>query len=222
MDYKEKYNKLVEAVKVLQEENPSDEGIQNWASDNVPELRESKDEKMRKEIVGYLKMNLRYEWATWLEKQGQKSVVIIPKFRVGDEIVTPNEESLTITKIDEKGYWSGDLFICDFDEECIWDLVEQKPAWTEADDEELENTINALKGAGKHGSFDWLSTVKWLLTIKQRIGGYLSCLHNDNKECRYCHSVTTQGGWRFKGCFCPPLKGMSIVEVKVCPKAKGE
>lgn len=45
----------------------------------------------------------------------------------------------------------------------------QKPAWTEADDEELENTINALKGAGKHGSFDWLSTVKWLLTIKQRI-----------------------------------------------------
>lgn len=45
----------------------------------------------------------------------------------------------------------------------------QKPAWTEADDEELENTINALKGVGKHGSFDWLSTVKWLLTIKQRI-----------------------------------------------------
>lgn len=47
----------------------------------------------------------------------------------------------------------------------------QKSAWTEADDEKLENTINALKGAGKHGSFDWLSTVTWLLTIKQRIGG---------------------------------------------------
>ena len=47
----------------------------------------------------------------------------------------------------------------------------QKSAWTEADDEKLENTINALKGAGKHGSFDWLSTVTWLVTIKQRIGG---------------------------------------------------
>ena len=72
MDYKEKYNKLVEAVKVLQEENPSDESIQNWVNDNVPELRESEDEKTRKEIVGYLKKNLRYEWATWLEKQGKK------------------------------------------------------------------------------------------------------------------------------------------------------
>ena len=52
---------------------------------------------------------------------------IEPKFKVGDEIKTANEESLTITKIDEKGYWSKDLFICSFDEECIWDLVEQKP-----------------------------------------------------------------------------------------------
>ncbi len=50
-------------------------------------------------------------------------------------------------------------------------LYEQKPAWSEADDEELEIVINALKGAGRHGSVDWLSTVKWLLTIKQRIGG---------------------------------------------------
>ncbi len=44
---------------------------------------------------------------------------------------------------------------------------EQKPAWSEADDEELEIVINALR----HDSVDWLSTVKWLLTIKQRIGG---------------------------------------------------
>ena len=29
MDYKEKYNKLVEAIKVLQETNPSDEGNSN-------------------------------------------------------------------------------------------------------------------------------------------------------------------------------------------------
>lgn len=49
------------------------------------------------------------------------------KFRVGDEIITENEESLTITKIDKEGYWSNDLFICDFDSECVWDLVEKKP-----------------------------------------------------------------------------------------------
>ena len=66
-------------------------------------------------------------YCKYIVKQGeQKPVVIIPKFRIGDEIKTSNEESLTITKIDEKGYWSEDLFICGFDEECIWDLVKQK------------------------------------------------------------------------------------------------
>ena len=51
MDYKQKYNKLVEAVKVLQKTNPSDEGIQNWVNDNVPELAESEDEKARKYLL---------------------------------------------------------------------------------------------------------------------------------------------------------------------------
>ena len=69
------------------------------------------------------------EYSNMLEKQGEKKpAVIIPKFRIGDEIKTSNEESLTITKIDEKGYWSEDLFICSFDEECIWDWTKQKPA----------------------------------------------------------------------------------------------
>ena len=62
-----------------------------------------------------------------------------PKFKVGDEIKTANEESLTITKIDNKGYWSEDLFICDFDEECLWDLVEQKPI--NDTDEEIVNAV---------------------------------------------------------------------------------
>ena len=38
MDYEKKYRDLVEAVKELQEANPSDEGIQKWVEDNVPEL----------------------------------------------------------------------------------------------------------------------------------------------------------------------------------------
>ena len=63
-----------------------------------------------------------------VEKQGeQKPVVIIPKFRVGDEVKTKNEGHLTITRIDEEGYWSNDLFICGFDDSDEWELVEQKP-----------------------------------------------------------------------------------------------
>ena len=95
-----------------------------------PELKESEDERTRKEIKKLVQCMhdadpRKRRWIAWLEKQGgeQKPIVIIPKFRVGDEIKTSNEESLTITKIDEKGYWSNDLFICDFDDENIWNLV---------------------------------------------------------------------------------------------------
>ena len=83
MDYKEKYNKLVEAIKVLQETNPTDEGIQNWVNDNVPELHESEswDEKIRKELIKVFSNREKYlidqsfgditvsEVLTWLEKQ---------------------------------------------------------------------------------------------------------------------------------------------------------
>lgn len=42
-----------------------------------PELKESEDEKIRKEIIEYIKTENPYrnDWITWLEKQGeQKSV----------------------------------------------------------------------------------------------------------------------------------------------------
>lgn len=78
MDYKKKYEKLVDAVKVLRDNNPSDEGIQNWVNDNVLEFKESEDDRIRKEIIGYLKSKYEspnaikcdYEkWIAWLEKQ---------------------------------------------------------------------------------------------------------------------------------------------------------
>ena len=79
MDYKDKYNKLVNAIKVLRETNQSDEGIQNWVNDNVPELAESEDEKIKKRIIQAIKIRekeMNEEWSdeiAWLEKQGQKS-----------------------------------------------------------------------------------------------------------------------------------------------------
>lgn len=55
MNYEEKYNNLVVAIKQLQEANPCDEGIQNWVDDNVPELCKSEDERMFQEIKKYIK-----------------------------------------------------------------------------------------------------------------------------------------------------------------------
>lgn len=75
MDYKDKYNKLVNAIKVLQETNPSDEGIQNWVNDNVPELCESEDERIRKEfckdIWTFIPNEKAHKYISWLEKHGK-------------------------------------------------------------------------------------------------------------------------------------------------------
>ena len=81
MDYKEKYNKLIEAIKVLKETNQSDNGIQNWVDNNVPELKELRDERIRKYLINYVKnagvghslfdsVNTKEDILAWLEKQG--------------------------------------------------------------------------------------------------------------------------------------------------------
>lgn len=78
MDYEKRYNELLNAVKKLQEVNPSDEGLQNWINENVPELAENEDEKMRKKIIAalhrdeYMTEEEIDECVAWLEKQGEK------------------------------------------------------------------------------------------------------------------------------------------------------
>ena len=151
-NYEQKYNKLVEAIKVLQKTNPSDEGIQNWVNDNVPELAESEDDKVRKEIIAILQY--KYEkfpndpkycnapqWIAWLEKQ------------------------------------------------------DQKPAWTEADDEELEIAVDALKGAGQYDSANWLKSLKQRYAWKpsdEQIGVIEAVINNRSFQRRHLDSLYEQ------------------------------
>lgn len=65
---------ILEAVRVLQEANPHDEGIQNWVRNYFPELKEPEDERIRKWIIKQIKTYdpsiIRDEALAWLEKQG--------------------------------------------------------------------------------------------------------------------------------------------------------
>jgi hypothetical protein len=91
-----------------------------------------------------------------------------PKFKIGDEIKTANEEPLTITKIDEKGYWSEDLFICGFDEECCWDLVEQKPDWNNKEKLMLNDIIEATERSNIFKENYQRELIDWLKSLKER------------------------------------------------------
>lgn len=98
MDYEVKYNKLVEAVKELQESNPHDKGLQNWVNDNVPELKWSEDDRMRGAIyyyiggfIGRTSCAPKGEYSindmlAWIEKQGIKSVEERARYNIGDVI----------------------------------------------------------------------------------------------------------------------------------------
>jgi TusA-related sulfurtransferase len=112
-DYKEKYNKLVEAVKVLQETNPSDKGIQNWVNDNVPELRKSEDEKIRIALINVFATHKDYEMffgvsvediQAWLERQGEHAVAC------SEEQMKVLNEVLNFAANHESPYWNDYIF----------------------------------------------------------------------------------------------------------------
>lgn len=89
MDYEKKYNELVEAIKQLQETNPSDEGIQNWANDVLYETKEAENERIRKALIAFIKKRDRSgcdydydKWIAWLEKQVEQTN--FPQFTFDD------------------------------------------------------------------------------------------------------------------------------------------
>lgn len=91
------------------------------------------------------------------------------KFKVGDEVITKNEESLTITRIDEEGYWSEDLFICSFDDSDKWELVES--AWSEEDMSKVQRICKYLNEAKKYYAdiTEVRECMDWLKSLKDRV-----------------------------------------------------
>ena len=128
-------------------------------------ISEATKQKLEDNLNKALEKETPESWNGFLEGQGEQKPITYHKFKVGDEIKTSKEESLIITKIDDKGYWSEDLFICDFDEECVWDLVEQKHVWSEEDEKALDSMLNDIK----QGVIPDNDDINWLKTFKERV-----------------------------------------------------
>ena len=144
-------------------ESKGDKGekIRKWIYDIVNNLGEPSDEEAQEELEEMQPLAL-----AWLEKQGeQKPTVIIPRFRVGDEIKTTNEAPLTITKITDSGYWSEDLFICSFENSTKWELVENPAEWSEEDEEKID-ILNAMCDDGIKDCLSYSTQYRVLNEIK--------------------------------------------------------
>lgn len=91
MNYEERYNQALEAAK--RELNycgslNSDAARQIFRL--FPELKESEDERIRKDIISYLKSSTAISpktWIAWLEKQGEQKSIdkVEPKWRKGND-----------------------------------------------------------------------------------------------------------------------------------------
>lgn len=73
MDYKEKYKEALERAKYALTTDMDNSG--HWAVNYIfPELKESEDERIRKELIEFIKSRggFKQEYIAWLEKQGEQ------------------------------------------------------------------------------------------------------------------------------------------------------
>lgn len=128
----------------------------------IIELKESGDEKIRKELLevirhcyedgGYALCTDDYKkYSAYLEKQKeQKPNVIIPKFRIGDTICLKGSMAeFTIESIDAE-YYHGNGWGLPISAENNYELVEQKTVWSEEDENFIKELCNLLASIAKN------------------------------------------------------------------------
>ena len=161
-DYKKKYeeaifrmNKWVEGSEII---DPKE-----IAEFIFPELKESEDERIRKEIVYYLDREIALsnfgrdiatlkKWITWLEKQGEQT-----------PIDAETTELNALAFLTELGYT------------CI-PPRKQMPAWSEEDEEMFDAVIADIQFTQKAHTHDdnqvvYEREIDWLKSIKERMKG---------------------------------------------------
>ena len=169
----EKAKAYDEAIKVA-------ESIHRFSSDPAeikrmeqifPELEESEDERIRKALVEmvhdttgdslWVDYNVHKEDAlAWLEKQGKQKLVQetepTPIFKIGDILKRKGKDyTFRVDRI-QGGYYHCDRNHGAFfpiEEQGLWQLVAQKPAWSEEDKDKLDRIYSVLGQAADTHAF---------------------------------------------------------------------
>ena len=141
MDYEKAYKEALEIAKKLYEQGTITEILSNV----FPELAESEDERMRKELIKETKSSevrlfetvTNEKFIAWLEKQGKHRSCdsIELKFKVGDWVVFNNKhQSIYHVEKIENGYYilrhthGGRFRVCVLHDECLrpWAIADAK------------------------------------------------------------------------------------------------
>lgn len=165
--YKEKYEQALERAKTLYE-NANGMILKKWVEQVFPELRETDDEKIRKEIIRFIRMEVEDEivgnkWIAWLENI---PVTIDHEKREGFHLgyKACHEEQSEQKPEENKGNLEG-----------------ISPKWSVEDEENFcsvyldvksarQNTVNSLSGELKEQEQKRMDEViSWLRSLKGRV-----------------------------------------------------
>lgn len=187
-DYEKKYKETIAWIDIIMPTLTKEQ--QEDALENFPELAESEDERIRKDIIRYLKESIGDEdiispWLTWLEKQGEKDKLIKElgeyKVKYTQEVLEKHINSMN-DKDDERLRKTTIAFLKDFAEqgyenavECIDWLEKQgkrNPVWSEEDPKRIDYICDFI-WKNRKGDTDEIyqqeQDVKWLKSLKQRL-----------------------------------------------------
>lgn len=193
MDEKEKaiaYDKALEKAKDFNFQGYMDE---ECLYDMFPELRESEDEKVRKEIIDYCheRLNTTYgalpnietvkKWLAWLEKQGKKEVANSENACKGEQepksYKDAEEASAEYRKFREECGIKDPVMLDEIEEAYYNGATSRKPVdWSDEDEENLQHCCMAISVDSLHTYEDKQDMESWLQSLKNR------CIWKPTKE----------------------------------------
>jgi hypothetical protein len=166
------YNKLLEKAHKVYAECVTNAEKRRLES-LFPELAENEDKKIRKEIINYFKCQSREEpsrkdihnkWISWLKKQSEKSDYNPYKATV-ESIVAMVEK---YANGDLKDFYDNIKVKCkdamEYDKTWNEKQDEQKIAWSEEDEKQLERAIYMMEQLNMTKSWD--DVYNWLKSLK--------------------------------------------------------
>ena len=179
IDYKEKYEKAVQAAMLAKQDTESAVTVQTL-EEIFPELRESEDERIRKAIIKFIDGDYTQRWITdetkaswidWLEKQSEQKPI---------EWTMDNVEELTEFENammhiggsffgEHQGLDPNDTFVVKEQARILLEMA-PKQEWSAKDENFLNATIAYLRDAYSKDKIDFKDTAKncvnWLKSLR--------------------------------------------------------